>query len=85
MSLPSGLVDGPPVKSKTLIAAFEKELAYLNSYVRKNKHEDRKRYAHAQCTLHLEKSRQLVVLNPSPSLTAIENTYHGAFSCESIS
>ncbi len=51
MSLPSGLVDGPPVKSKTLIAAFEKELAYLHSNVKKNKHEDhfvQKGYAHAQ-------------------------------------
>ena len=58
MSLPSGLVDGPPVKSKTLIAAFEKELAYLNSYVRKNKHEDRfiqKGYAHAQYTAFRKK------------------------------
>ncbi len=40
MDLAASLVNERPGKSKTLIAAFEKELGYLNSYIRKSKHDN---------------------------------------------
>lgn len=39
MAVPASLVNARPGKTKTLITAFEKELGYLLSFVKKSKHD----------------------------------------------